>query len=148
MPVEGLDHTRVRDRERRLLDVPEDRLVVAHDLHEDAAVVTMGHALLDDDPIDHGRPRAARSRRAPAGGSGVRTRVAGPSIRFAPLSATRFPARWSESIAPASVHQPSSTSHMSSPRPRYQLFTSVISSSPRAEGLSVRMTSNTCPSYM
>src|SRR5262249_9448026 len=71
------------------------------------------------------------------------TLVAGPSTRFAPLSAMRFPARWSDSNVPASVHQPSRISHSSSPRPRYQLFTSVISSSPRPEGFSVRITSKT-----
>ena len=31
----------------------------------------------------------------------------GPSVRFAPVSATRFPARWSDSKVPASVHHPS-----------------------------------------
>src|SRR5207247_1863895 len=36
--VEGLDHARVGDGEGRLLDGAEDRLVVAHHLHQEAAV--------------------------------------------------------------------------------------------------------------
>ncbi len=37
-------------------------------------------------------------------------------LLFAPVSATRFEARSSDSKVPASVHQPSSSSHVISPR--------------------------------
>src|SRR5882724_13200223 len=50
--------------------------------------------------------------------------------------------------APASAHQPSRTSNASWPRLMYALLTSVISSSPRPEGFSVRMISKTEGSYM
>src|SRR6266446_2540521 len=149
VPVEGLDDARVSDGEGRLLDGPEDRLVVPDDLHQETAIVRVHGEQLQDDAVDHAGTCDARlrpaGRRTPSASGG---RVAGPSTLLAPVSATRLPARCSDSIVPASVHQPSRISHMSSPCARYQLLTSVISSSPRPEGRRERTTSKTRASYM
>src|SRR5206468_8447032 len=147
VPVKGLDDARVGEREGALLDLPEDRLVVAQDLDQDPAVVAVDDTLLDDDALDHRRFSAARRRGGRWAAATVGRWVVGPSTRLAPVLATRLPDRWSEANVPASDHQPSRISHASSPRARYQLFTSVISSSPRVDGFSVRITSNTRASY-
>src|SRR5213078_1693727 len=149
VPVEGLDDARVSDGEGRLLHQPEDGLVVADDLHQETAIVRVHGEQLQDDAVDHAGTCGARLRPAGRGTpSASGGRVVGPSSLLAPVSATRLPARCSDSIVPASVHQPSRISHASSPCARYQLLTSVISSSPRPEGLRERMTSKTRASYM
>src|SRR6266566_8154588 len=148
VPVEGLDDAWVGDGEGRLLDRLEDGLVVADDLHQETAIVRVHGEHLQDDAVDHMGTCDARPR--PTGrrtGSSSGRHVVGPSTLLAPVSATRLPARCSDSIVPASVHQPSRISHRSSSRARYQLFTSVISSSPRPEGRRERTTSKTRASY-
>src|SRR5579862_910539 len=86
-----------------------------------------------------------------AQGSDMLSRLCGPpreAGQSALLSATRFEALRRLSKVPASVHQPSSTSHVISPAAMYSLLTSVISSSPRALGLSLLVISKTRWSYM
>src|ERR1051325_7091009 len=68
-------------------------------------------------------------------------RWASKYILLAPVSATRFEARNKLSNVPASVHQPSISSHVIASRSMYALLTSVISSSPRPEGFRDRMMS-------
>ena len=68
----------------------------------------------------------------------VRLGVATGVILFAPVSATKFVARRSESKVPASVYQPSSTLEVIVPSSMYMLLTSVISNSPRPLGRSRR----------
>jgi hypothetical protein len=53
-------------------------------------------------------------------------------------------ARARESNVPASIHSPPTTSTLSSPLFKYQLWRSVISSSPRDDGLIFLATSTTC----
>src|SRR5439155_12096894 len=67
---------------------------------------------------------------------------------FCALCATRLLASRSDSKVPASVHHPERMSNCISPARMYALLTSVISSSPRREGLRVRMMSKTLASYM
>jgi hypothetical protein len=81
----------------------------------------------------HENIRASRSSVAPRAISRSRTSPA---------------ATCSDSNVPASVHHPSITSYSSCPFAIYALFTSVISSSLRAEGFSVCTMSHTCASYM
>src|SRR6185369_5314305 len=131
---------RIGDRVGRLLDLAKDGLVVANDLDQVAPIVGVHRARLHYDAVDHARLRA---RRFGARGASSGRRVVGPSMRLAPVSATRLPARWSDAMVPASVHQPSRISHESWPRLKYHVLTSVISSSPRPEGFSVRQASKT-----
>ena len=67
--------------------------------------------------------------------------------RYGPYQTRSF-ACFNDSNVPASVHQPGKASKVNSPRWMYALLTSVISSSPRPEGISVRILSNTVASYM
>src|SRR6266550_2540701 len=53
VPVEGLDDAGKSDGEGRLLDGPEDRLVVADDLHQETAIVRVHGEHLQDDAVDH-----------------------------------------------------------------------------------------------
>src|SRR5206468_1381927 len=52
-PVEGLDDAGKSDGEGRLLGGPEDRLVVADDLHQETAIVRVHGEHLQDDAVDH-----------------------------------------------------------------------------------------------
>src|SRR5262249_12826762 len=93
---------------------------------------------LEHHVLDHRRALVRARGDAPSG-----RRVARPASRLAPVSAIRLPARCSDIIVPASVHQPSKISHESWLRFTYHMFTSVISSSPRPDGFNVRTTSKT-----
>ena len=67
---------------------------------------------------------------------------------FAPDSETSLLALINDSNVPASVHHPSRISHVSSPLSMQALFTSVLSSSPLAEGSSGKMRSHPVLSYI